>query len=354
MKTSIKKWMSLDPKVLALDDNNRQHVFTAQEVNAVNAALATGRPLLVLGEPGCGKSQLARAAAKRLARPFIRMAVDAQTESRDLLYEVDALSRLGRAHGGVRSEQDAKDLEEARFTRPGPLWWALNWEEALTYQEKNGLVRASLEKSAKKRCMAPETWAPTDGLVLLLDEIDKGDPSVPNGLLAVLGDGWFDVPGDKEIRQSLSQAPPLIVITTNGERTLPAAFLRRCLVLQMGLPKATEPLVKFLAERGRAQVPGLQDFGVELLGEECPYVQVAKRLVDARKQIEQRHLSPPGLAEYIDLLVAVENLLEHRDQVQVPTGDEGKVLSGDQIKLGPVLEQLERYALLKHPEDMLG
>lgn len=352
MTASTPKWMNLDPPVLALDDG-RKHVLTNDEVNAINAALATGRPLLVRGEPGCGKSQLARAAAKKLERPFLRFVVDVQTESRDFLYDVDALGRLARARGGVDSGKGVEELEEERFTRPGPLWWALNWNSGVERWGLNPSAREDASTQICERYAAPPKWTPKEGVVLLVDEIDKGDPSVPNGLLAALGDGWFEAPGGEEIRRAPEQAAPLIVITTNAERTLPAAFLRRCLVLHLSLPKEREALVQFLAARGEAQVEGLREFDFALSDDKDPYVEIAERVAAARARVEARNLQPPGVAEYVDLLSAIKGLLKNRDQVRLPVG-QSEVLTGRQLTVRAILDQLERYHLDKHPEHLLG
>jgi hypothetical protein len=112
------------------------HVFDANSIDAVNAALAARRPLLVRGEPGTGKSQLARAVAEYLGRPLITHVVDSRTEARDLLWEFDAVARLAEAQlqgalgrpGPVDEKALRAELAPERFVRPGALWWALNWE----------------------------------------------------------------------------------------------------------------------------------------------------------------------------------------------------------------------------------
>ena len=114
------------------------HVYEERAVRALNAALAACRPLLVRGEPGTGKSQLARAAAHSLGRPLVSQVVDARTTARDLLWTFDAVARLGTAQllGALRSVVGTAEgalerkLNERNFVRPGPLWWALDWKEA--------------------------------------------------------------------------------------------------------------------------------------------------------------------------------------------------------------------------------
>ena len=98
------------------------HVFDDRSAQAIRAALASGRPLLVRGEPGTGKSQLARAAAKVLNRRFMSQVVDAHTEIQDLWYRFDAVSRLGNAQvlSVTGKEKDVeKELEPERYLSPG-------------------------------------------------------------------------------------------------------------------------------------------------------------------------------------------------------------------------------------------
>ena len=93
--------------------------------------------------------------------------------------------------------------------------------------------------------------------MLLIDEIDKADTDLPNSLLETLGNGDFTVPYiGTSVRQSAGIAPPLVLITTNEERELPDAFLRRCMVLQLSLPEEDRVLLDFLCERGRIHFEG--------------------------------------------------------------------------------------------------
>ncbi|MDY7096397.1 MAG: AAA family ATPase, partial [Acidobacteriota bacterium] len=147
------------------------HVFEQQDVEAVNAALAAGRPLLIRGEPGVGKSQLARAAAVKLGRAFVSEVIDARTEGRDLLWTFDAVRRLADAQmAGARSRSDESGEQlpdEGHYVVPGPLWWAFNWSNA----------EAQAERAGEAAPPVPESCDPKNGVVLLLDEIDKADSS---------------------------------------------------------------------------------------------------------------------------------------------------------------------------------
>ena len=112
------------------------HQFDSKSINALKAALAAQRPLLLRGDPGTGKSQLARAAAVALNRLFVYEVVNAHTESQDLLWRFDAVGRLAEAQtlqGQHCSPEHLKQtLDSKRYISPGPLWWGLDWESANT------------------------------------------------------------------------------------------------------------------------------------------------------------------------------------------------------------------------------
>ncbi|MCP4218604.1 MAG: AAA domain-containing protein, partial [bacterium] len=202
------------------------HQFDEHSLWAIKAALAAERPLLVRGEPGCGKSQLARAAAQLLGRAFVAEVIHSRTESRDLQWHFDAVARLGEAQTlGVSGKtcDVEKCLDAGNFLSPGALWWTFEWHSAETQFGKCNMGMPQPE--------CPPGWKPEKGCVLLIDEIDKADADLPNGLLETLGNGAFTVPYVKDpIGMSASAPPPLVVITTKEGRGLPAAFFLRCLL----------------------------------------------------------------------------------------------------------------------------
>ncbi len=299
------------------------HVIDQDSIDAVNAALATGRPLLVRGDPGTGKSQLARAAAEHLGRAFVPHAVDSRTETRDLLWAVDAVTRLAEAQvmGALPNMTEERARERVaiqRFVQPGPLWWGFDWKSAL---DQANVVNMEPPYT-------PEGWSPEAGVVVLIDEIDKADPSVPNGLLDALGHRRFDVPGRAPVVMDAARRP-LVLLTTNEERVLPDAFLRRCFVLHLALPVKHDELVAELMVRGRAHFD-------EGTCTDKVLSQTAELLANERAALRERELAAPGLAEYIDLLEAM-------------TAQE-KTLTG---QLG-LLARISKFALQKHPPDNLG
>jgi MoxR-like ATPase len=278
------------------------HMFEKKTIWAVKAALAAERPLLVRGEPGSGKSQLARAAAKVLHRAFISEVVHSRSECRDLQWHFDAVARLGEAQtlGTTTAPTDiTARLDPKRFLSPGALWWTFDWESA----EK----QFSVCNMGMGRPLKPKDWKPAQGCVLLIDEIDKADADLPNGLLETLGNGAFTVPYlDEPIGLKENTPPPLVVITTNEERELPGAFLRRCMVLHLVLPGEEEQLVKWLSDRGEIH------FGKTC--KEKVRAKAARLLWKDRQEALKHGLQPPGQAEYLDMLRAVKQLYNTEEE----------------------------------------
>ena len=169
-------------------DGTRDYVATEDLKVAVNAAVTLRRPLLVKGEPGTGKTVLAHEIARAADAPLIEWNVKSTTRAQQGLYEYDAVARLRDGQLG-----DARVHDIANYIRKGKLW------EAFT---------------------SPKLP------VLLIDEIDKADIEFPNDLLQELDRMRFDVYETGERIEARER--PIVVITSNNEKELPDAFLRRC------------------------------------------------------------------------------------------------------------------------------
>lgn len=276
------------------DGTTRCHVFEEHTIGAVNAALVAGRPLLVRGEPGLGKTQLAEAVAEELQRAYLPFVVDSRTEQRDLLWHYDAVERLAEAqlcHATMKPGDTLGDrLNPERFVRPRPLWWALNWDSANTALGSHPSSPLALGQNNARK---------DNGWVLLVDEIDKAETDVPNGLLEAFGALQFTPYGAAK-PVTAKGTPPLVIITTNEERTLPPAFLRRCFVLLLEMPNSEQHALTWLVQRGRSH------FG-SLLTEPI-LKEAAQQLWKDRQDAQQKQWRPlPGLAEYIDMLRVLAN-----------------------------------------------
>jgi MoxR-like ATPase len=193
------------------------YVYNDDIVLAVNVALATGRPLLIRGPSGGGKSSLALNVARVLKRRFYEKVISSRTQARDLLWKVDHLRRLQDAQTRTLKH------DFSPYINPGVFWWAFDRQSA--FEQRNKLI-PQIEDQNKTGEITDRSEA-----VVLLDEIDKADPDVPNNLLVPLGSLSFTVDETGEVVRATQT--PLVFITTNEERQLPVAFLRRCVELKL-------------------------------------------------------------------------------------------------------------------------
>tara|TARA_B100001939_G_scaffold201813_1_gene173404 strand:- start:2416 stop:3261 length:846 start_codon:yes stop_codon:yes gene_type:complete len=189
------------------------YIATEDLMVAVNAALTLQRPLLIKGEPGTGKTVLAHEVAKALNKELIEWHIKSTTKAQQGLYEYDAVSRLRDSQLG---DEKVKDIRN--YIKKGKLWQAFEAEESP---------------------------------VLLIDEIDKADIEFPNDLLQELDRMEFFVYETGEVIKAKQR--PLVIITSNNEKELPDAFLRRCFFHYIQFPdKAT------MAEIVQVHFPDIQ------------------------------------------------------------------------------------------------
>ena len=199
------------------------YLFTPEIELAISAAAATQRPLLVTGPAGCGKSSLARSTAARLKWRYLERTVDSRTEIAALLWELDQLSRLQDAN------MKQLDPDLLAYVRPSVLWQALDPASAQNPRS----LRQALPTLTDPGAQVPSPAL--DPAVVLIDEIDKADPDLPNNLLEMLGGLRFEA-AHSGLWVNCRSGVPLIVITSNDERDLPPAFVRRCIVLNLQQP----------------------------------------------------------------------------------------------------------------------
>lgn len=166
----------------------QNYIATEELQIAVNAAIALEKPLLIKGEPGTGKTLLAFEVAKALNKPMFTWHIKSTTQAQQGLYEYDAVARLRDSQFG-----DAKVNDIAHYIIKGKMWQAFESEEQA---------------------------------VLLIDEIDKADIEFPNDLLLELDKMEFYC---YELQKTIkAKTRPIVIITSNNEKELPDAFLRRC------------------------------------------------------------------------------------------------------------------------------
>ncbi|MFI7599968.1 AAA family ATPase [Actinoplanes sp. NPDC049681] len=273
--------------------------FTENVIMAINVALAAGRPLLVTGPPGSGKSTLARAVADHGEFDYVEHVFTSRSELSDLTAGFDAVRRLTDAQ--IRSLK-----EDGAYLLPGVLWWAFDPESAKRHLAESGIRRRDAR-------VAPSRGK---GTVVLLDEIDKADPDLPNDLLAPLDHHAFPLPDGVQIR---AQGTVLVVITSNKERRLPPAFLRRCIHLEMAIEGKD-----FFTEVARAH-----------LGEDHDglYDAVADVLMGQRESARRAGRREPSTAEYLDTVRVCRAL---------------GIAPGS-----PQWEMVQRAALAKAPRDVM-
>ena len=189
------------------------YIATPDLMLAVNAAIALERPLLVKGEPGTGKTMLAEEVARALGRPLLQWHIKSTTKAQQGLYEYDAVSRLRDSQLGDKKVHDINN-----YIVKGMLWQAF---------------------SQDKPC------------VLLIDEVDKADIEFPNDLLRELDRIEFYVYETRELVKAKQR--PIVFITSNNEKELPDAFLRRCFFHYIRFPDK-ETMEKIVA----VHFPGLK------------------------------------------------------------------------------------------------
>lgn len=276
-------------------EGSQNYVATDDLQMAVNAAITLQRPLLIKGEPGTGKTMLAEEVASALGMKLLRWHIKSTTKAQQGLYEYDAVSRLRDSQLG---EERVHDI--SNYIRKGMLWQAFDSDEQV---------------------------------VLLIDEIDKADIEFPNDLLVELDKMEFSVYETGERIQAKKR--PIIIITSNNEKELPDAFLRRCFFHYINFP-SKDTMQKIV----EVHFPDIQ----QSLVREAMEIFFQVRDVQSLK----KKPSTSELIDWLKLLLADKiplEVLQNRDNSQAVPPLYGALLKNEQD-----LHMLQRLAFMARRE----
>lgn len=276
-------------------EGSQNYVATDDLQMAVNAAITLQRPLLIKGEPGTGKTMLAEEVANALGMKLLRWHIKSTTKAQQGLYEYDAVSRLRDSQLG---EEKVHDI--SNYIRKGMLWQAFDSDEQV---------------------------------VLLIDEIDKADIEFPNDLLVELDKMEFSVYETGERIQAKKR--PIIIITSNNEKELPDAFLRRCFFHYINFP-SKDTMQKIV----EVHFPDIQ----QNLVREAMEIFFQVRDVQSLK----KKPSTSELIDWLKLLLADKiplEVLQNRDNSQAVPPLYGALLKNEQD-----LHMLQRLAFMARRE----
>ncbi|MCQ2080192.1 MAG: MoxR family ATPase [Lachnospiraceae bacterium] len=231
-------------------ESTKEYVASEELMAAVNVAIALEKPLLIKGEPGTGKTMLAKAVAKSLNKELIIWNIKSTTKAQDGLYMYDTIQRL---YDGQFGEGEVKDI--SRYIKLGKLG------EAFTKDEQ---------------------------VILLIDEIDKADLEFPNDLLWELDQMEFYIHETKESVKAKKR--PIVIITSNAEKELPDAFLRRCIFHYIDFPEK-----ELMEEIVKVHYPDVEE---NLLKNAMDVFYAIRQIKDVRKK--------PSTSELIDWINALQ------------------------------------------------
>jgi len=251
---------------------SEDYVISEALKNAVNVAIVLQRPLLVRGEPGTGKTLLSYSIASSLGKELIRWNIKSTTKAAEGLYVYDTVQRLNDSRFG---DKDVSDIKQ--YIKLGKLGQAFT---------------------------APQQ------VVLLIDEIDKADVEFPNDLLNELDEMSFYIPETDETIKAMQR--PIVLITSNNEKELPDAFLRRCIFHYIDFP---EP--ELMEEIVKVHFPNIKN---ALLKDALETFYTLRRIDDFRKK--------PSTSELIDWIQAL-----------MASGLDGKIRDGDIPFLGTLIKK---------------
>ncbi len=272
------------------------YIATGDLQVAVNAAVTLQRPLLIKGEPGTGKTLLAEEVASSLNKPLIQWHIKSTTKAQQGLYDYDAVSRLRDSQLGNDAVHDVRN-----YIRQGKLWQAFTADEQV---------------------------------VLLIDEIDKADIEFPNDLLVELDKMEFFVYETGEVIKAKHR--PIVIITSNNEKELPDAFLRRCFFHYITFPDRST-----MQKIVDVHFPGIK---ASLVKEALDIFFDVRKIPGLKKKP-----STSELIDWLKLLMAddiPEEVLKNRDATKAVPPLYGALLKNEQD-----VHMLERLAFMARREN---
>jgi MoxR-like ATPase len=265
---------------------------------AVNLAIALKRPLLLEGEPGCGKTRLAGAIAYEFTRKYLPEQVDAKGNLKNgWEYHTWTVKSTVRARDGLYTYDAVARLRDAQLVGSDP-------QQLQRYlgKEESDRLKGRLKDRTQYREFGPLGKAlldPQAPPIVLIDEIDKADSDFPNDLLLELDQLCFEIPETGEtIPTPDEQHLPIILITSNREKPLPEPFLRRCLYFYVGFPEPDQ-LMEIIHKR----------FGKLKRGQDKLIDTAVSHFYQVRQLLERQPGSrPPGTSEMLEFLTALQSV----------------------------------------------
>ncbi|MFE0098800.1 AAA family ATPase [Streptomyces sp. NPDC059009] len=280
----------------------RPYLIGSAESEVVNAALLLRRPLLVTGHPGTGKSSLAHAVAHELTLGrVLTWPVNSRSTLREALYGYDAIGRLRESNLGREREGADPAVSTAASTAASPST-SLSASPSTSPTPAGG-VGGDIGSYVRLGPLGTALVPGDRPRVLLVDELDKGDVDLPNDLLTVFEEGEFEIPelarlpeeqsevhvltADPEVRAPVTRGRvrcsefPVVVITSNGEREFPPAFLRRCVRLDLAEPDEARLRDIIEAHLGDESLAGVDDLLAAFLGRRAPGELATDQLLNA-------------------------------------------------------------------------
>lgn len=346
------------------DNQNRQYYpyFPSDSlVKAVNLAISLERPLLLEGDPGCGKTELAKALVYQLTMnnpavndkgeeawwPFFIWNVKSYSRARDGLYTFDAVGRL-------RDAQMVGISQSLGLADAGPINATTTPAEGQSVATTESTENIDREPTLWEKVQDPSRYIKYGPLgnalketkqraVLLIDEIDKADGEFGNDLLLELDQFYFEISETGE-RIDRPPSPPIVIITSNCEKPLPKAFLRRCLYYKIPFPDKVQ-LCTIMKSRLQAKEEQREifDLAIATFQEEQGAIERFEKVRDA--MVKSPMSRPPSTSEFIDFLRALLDAAGRGEDVQDIADNLEKLENS--IILGTILKTEEDQTLYR-------